>query len=145
MPTSSCNQQALAQSRKAGDEIISAADGTKRDNLHILPSETLKPIIGPLAQAAFEGFGIGDPFPSSNQGSRVPPLPSTAMIIDNVLIEAVQALGDPYRLILVGAGGPDADTQSAVTAAPRTRSGSPSPVMLISTACWASRPSKTSL
>ena len=37
-----------------------APDGTPRDNLYILPNETLQPVIEPLAEAAFGGFGISD-------------------------------------------------------------------------------------
>ncbi|MEM1098526.1 MAG: hypothetical protein AAGH92_07015, partial [Planctomycetota bacterium] len=35
------------------------------------------------------GIGIGDPFPSSNQGMRVPPTADTSVIIDNVRITEV--------------------------------------------------------
>lgn len=36
-----------------------APDGTPRENQYILPSEILRPVIAPLAEAAFGSFGIG--------------------------------------------------------------------------------------
>lgn len=45
------------------------------------------------------GFGIGDPFTSSNQGMRIPPTADTQIIIDNVSIELVP---EPASAALVG-------------------------------------------
>lgn len=37
---------------------LQAPDGSKRTNPYVLPSEVLRPTIGPLAEAAFGGFGV---------------------------------------------------------------------------------------
>jgi hypothetical protein len=37
---------------------LQAPDGTKRDNPYVLPTEVLRPVIAPLAEAAFGGFGV---------------------------------------------------------------------------------------
>ena len=48
------------------------------------------------------GFGIGDPFPSSNQGMRAIPTPDTNIIIDNIVVTAIP---EPSVLALAGIAG----------------------------------------
>ncbi|MEO0530761.1 MAG: hypothetical protein AAF266_09345 [Planctomycetota bacterium] len=45
------------------------------------------------------GFGIGDPFPSTNQGLRIPARPDTNIIIDNITITQ---LPEPTAAALLG-------------------------------------------
>lgn len=47
------------------------------------------------------GFGIGDPFTSSNQGMRIPPTADTDIIIDNIVITQ---LPEPTSALLAAGG-----------------------------------------
>lgn len=55
-----------------------------------------------ISPTGLVGFGIADPFPSSNQGGRIPPRPDTNIIIDNIV---VASLPEPTSLGLVAAAG----------------------------------------
>ncbi|TWT42936.1 PEP-CTERM sorting domain-containing protein [Botrimarina hoheduenensis] len=73
-----------------GDRVIYSLNGT-----------TVADVIASGPITGLVGLGIGDPFPSSNQGMRIPPTPNTEIIIDNVMIELVP---EPASLGLLAVG-----------------------------------------
>lgn len=72
----------------SGDRAIYSFDG------QIVAAVTASgPITGSI------GFGVGDPFPSSNQGMRAIPTPDTFVLIDNIVVELIP---EPTSVMLVG-------------------------------------------
>ncbi len=64
-----------------------------------LDGSVVATVISSVSPTGLVGFGIADPFPSTNQGRLVPPRAGTAMIIDNIVVSAVP---EPGSLSIAG-------------------------------------------
>lgn len=62
----------------AGNDVIYSFDGQR-----------VAKVTSSVAPTGLIGFGIGDPFPSTNQGLRIPARTDTDIIIDNIVVTQI--------------------------------------------------------